>query len=216
MVLTDEDRTLAARALEPVDGHYAAFVVGAAWPLKRWPTSSYVELGRRLVAERGLQVVTVGGPDDQACDDIKSQIGQGAHSLRGKLGLTEALAVLERAALVVGNDTGLIHGAEAVGRDVLSILGPTSRQTGAYPHRTGSRVLEVNLPCRPCSQKGDRRCRLPHQECMRRLTPAIAFKAASQMCDRLVQSKESPCALESVQPEAGHRSHAGRRPGVES
>ena len=203
LTLRDEDRAKAASVLaggsvggvaftpsrfQPcVTGPFVAFVVGAAWPQKRWPTAHFIELGRLLAAEHGLTSVVLGGPADDHCDVIASGIGAGAVSLRGVLDLPAALGVIEQAALIVGNDTGLMHGAEAVGRQVAVLLGPTARETGAYPWRPGSLPLEVMLPCRPCSQKGDRPCQLARQECLLQLTPRRVLRALAPLLKRYEQ-----------------------------
>ena len=159
--------------------NYAALVVGAAWPQKRWPSEYFVELGRCLWKSHGLASLVLGGPEDTHGSAIATAIGPEALSVCGSASLLASLALTSTATLVVGNDTGLMHGAEALGRDVAVILGPTSRETGAHPWRLGSTAIAIDLPCRPCSQKGDRPCQLPRQECLLQLTPRRVLAAVS-------------------------------------
>jgi ADP-heptose:LPS heptosyltransferase len=79
---------------------------------------------------------------------------------------------------VIGNDTGLTYAAEALGVPVALILGPTSLETGAGSHADHSITLEAKVFCRPCSQKGDRRCyRRRHQLCFDLISTSQVFDA---------------------------------------
>jgi heptosyltransferase-2 len=57
------------------------------------------------------------------------------------------------------------------------LFGPTARQFGFFPYRSASRVVELDLPCRPCSAHGSRGCPLGHHHCMRRMTPNLVYPA---------------------------------------
>jgi heptosyltransferase III len=88
---------------------------GAGAPAKVWP--GMAALGRRLVA-RGLPVVAVTGPAEAAAEI------PGAHAARD-LTLRQLVALLERAAVFVGHDSGLTHLAAAVGGPTVALFGPT-------------------------------------------------------------------------------------------
>ena len=70
--------------------------------------------------------------------------------------------------VLVGNDSGLLHLAEAVGTPVVALFGPTVRAWGYFPWREESRILEHELECRPCSKMGEKPCRLPEKICLTR------------------------------------------------
>ena len=76
------------------------------------------------------------------------------------------MAILSLANYVIGSDTGLTHAAEALGKPVSMILGPTSRETGAGVNLKESINLEKDLWCRPCSQNGKALCYRTNQVCM--------------------------------------------------
>jgi ADP-heptose:LPS heptosyltransferase len=102
-----EDRAIAAG---PVVLH-----PGAGSPVKVWP--GMAALGRRLVA-RGLPVVAVTGPAEAAV------AWPGAH-VAHDLTLRQLVALFERAAVVVGHDSGLTHLAALVGGPTVALFGPT-------------------------------------------------------------------------------------------
>jgi heptosyltransferase-2 len=85
----------------------------------------------------------------------------------GKLSLLETAALLDRADLLVTNDTGVMHMAAALKTPVVALFGPTSGQLGFTPFRAPSIVIEKDLGCRPCSYHGSRRCPKSHFNCMR-------------------------------------------------
>jgi ADP-heptose:LPS heptosyltransferase len=122
---------------------------------KRWPVDLYAKLIRELVEQLGDRVTVVEGPDEMGvADEIVSALGQDRHlarvvRLRGSL--AETAALLERAELYVGSDSGLAHLAAAVGTPAVTIFAP------ADPDRVcpfGYRELVVQAPtaCAPCFQ----------------------------------------------------------------
>ncbi len=79
---------------------------------------------------RGARVVVLGGPGDEAAaEPVLQRLGpERAFSGVGKLDLLAAAAVVARARLYVGADSGLGHAAAAVGAPVLSLFGPTDER----------------------------------------------------------------------------------------
>jgi heptosyltransferase-2 len=66
----------------------------------------------------------------------------------------------------VGNDSGLMHLAEAVGVPVVALFGPTVQAFGYYPSLAQSRTLERRIACRPCSRNGSTPCPRRTGECL--------------------------------------------------
>ena len=88
-------------------------------------------------------------------------------NLDGKTTIRESMAIIANSRIAIGADTGFIHAAEALGKDVVMIMGPTSVETGAGVNRESSINIENNdVWCRPCSQNGSRKCYRSEQYCM--------------------------------------------------
>lgn len=165
---------------------YLACIPGATWPRKSWLAERYIELFSRQLGGGHTQVVLLGGPHDTICDQIAAAIsGDTVVNLKGKTSLEEALAVLSRSRLVIGSDTGLVHAGEALGIPAVMILGPTSRETGALSHYNRSRVHEVALWCRPCSQNGRRRCYRREQFCLTGITVGQVAESVTSLLERV-------------------------------
>jgi lipopolysaccharide heptosyltransferase I len=161
----------------PVDGSQPVVVLvpSARWPTKLWPARSFADLADRLRRDR-VRVVAVGGELPSPEDPLGGV--EGVVDLRGRTSLAELGAVLEHADLIIANDTGPMHLAAALGRRVITLMGPTDhRRTG--PYGTGHRILSTFPPCSPCFSKV---CRNPAgQICLRDLRPAEVYTAATQM-----------------------------------
>ena len=154
-----------------------AIAPGAAHATKRWPIEHWVELVRRITPT-GANVVVLGGPDDEReALAIVDAVGEHVGSLAGALGLQETGAVIRRAEVLISGDTGVMHMATGVGTPVVALFGPTVRQFGFFPYRSPSAVVELDLPCRPCSAHGTRRCPLGHHHCLRRILPEMVYGA---------------------------------------
>lgn len=99
-----------------VSGPFVLLAPGGAAhrPAKRWPVDRYASLAGRLAAQ-GLQPVIVGGPEDaEAAADIQRDCPE-ICSLIGRTSLLELGGLARRAVAAVGNDTGPMHIAAAVG-----------------------------------------------------------------------------------------------------
>jgi heptosyltransferase II len=162
------------------DRPIVAMAPGAAHATKRWPAEYWVDLGRRITPT-GADVVLLGGPDDAAlAGGIAQLAGSGVGSLAGALDLQETGAVIRRAEVLISGDTGVMHMATGVGTPVVALFGPTVRQFGFFPYRSASGVVELDLPCRPCSAHGSARCPLGHHRCMKQMLPDLVFASMAK------------------------------------
>jgi heptosyltransferase-2 len=149
-----------------------ALAPGAVGPAKRWPSTAYAELGRRLTAE-GFAVWILGGPGEKA---LATEIvgDTAARDLTGH-DLRDAILALAAAAAAVSNDSGLLHVAAALGTPAIGIFGPTSPWHWAPLNPLAATIeTTTELPCRPCHKPV---CRLVHHRCMRDIAPNAVLAA---------------------------------------
>jgi lipopolysaccharide heptosyltransferase II len=155
-------------------GQVAAFAPGAVGPSKRWPASYYAEAAKRLVGE-GFDIWVLGGPGETA---LAAEIAAGSDRIRDLTGpdLRTAILALAAAAVVVSNDSGLLHVAAALGTPSIGIFGPTSPWHWAPLNPLAGVIeTETQVECRPCHKPT---CRYGHHRCMREIPPERVVAAA--------------------------------------
>ena len=102
-----------ARTALPDAARHVVLAAGAADPARRWPADRFARLARLLREQQGLVTVALGAPGDP---DPGCEI-----NLIGRTTLPQTLALLARARLFVGNDSGLKHLAAAAAVPVMEI-----------------------------------------------------------------------------------------------
>jgi ADP-heptose:LPS heptosyltransferase len=156
--LSDNDRKQADELLQSigVSGDFIAVHAGSAQTIlakaKRWPSEKYAEFLSRLESETGLRPLLLEGPDEAGvADEIMSKMPADARPwvlrLRGNLGV--AGAILERAALYAGTDSGLAHLAAAVGKRAVTIFAPADPDR-VCPAGNRDLVVQPGCSCCPC------------------------------------------------------------------
>ena len=174
------DPTAAERArtlLPPGDGPLVVMAPGSVWPTKRWAAEGFATLARALV-EEGARVLLVGGPDDvTVADRVVALAGAGVSSLAGQTDLATSIALIDRAAVLVANDSAPMHLGCARGVPVVAIFCATTPALGYGPWGPRARVVEVDLACRPCGRHGGRTCPRGTEDCMRLVDPARVLAA---------------------------------------
>ncbi len=148
-----------------IGNNFVVILAIAAWKEKLYSLENYIKVSEAIVEKNNMQVVWIGGKNDINLTKINFNNDK-IIKIVGETSLIESMAILRHAKIVIGNDTGLTYASQALGTPTLLIEGPTSRETGAGHCQYGSQVLERDIWCRPCSQKGDRKCYRKKQYCL--------------------------------------------------
>jgi heptosyltransferase-2 len=142
-------------------------VPGAGFATKAWPATRWLEFLPCLLATGETPVLVLGGPREiELGERLAAAAPARVTNLCGRTSLTEAARLVAAARRIVTGDTGLLHMADAAGVPGVALFGGTTRELGFYPQGAGLRVLERELPCRPCSHVGRRACPLGHLACL--------------------------------------------------
>jgi heptosyltransferase I len=114
------DRWLKERGIEK----FALLNPGAGWGAKQWPPDRYGQVAITLI-ENGLKILVNFGPgEDEIAHAVKAASNGAAETFTGSL--TQLIALMRRARLLIGGDTGPMHLASALGVPVVGIFGPTN------------------------------------------------------------------------------------------
>ena len=141
---------------------------------KRWPAERFAAVADMLAEKTAAQIVLVGAAEES---DISEHVARLMRArpflLTGKTDLSQTAAVLRAADLLVTNDTGPAHIADAVGCPVIVVFGPTNPQT-TRPFSRTAEVVRRPPDCAPCMLRD---CPIDHR-CMTAVTPEDVFERA--------------------------------------
>ena len=151
---------------------FIVFTPGAIYgPSKQWPVEHYRELGEKLHIAFGYKIILLGTYDDIESSEKISQDHNWIYNYCGKTTLAQLLALLTKAQLLVGNDSGSMHLMAALQRPQIAVFGSTS-PTWTGPINSNATVISRNLACSPCFS---RTCRFGHYECLTQIHPETVF-----------------------------------------
>jgi heptosyltransferase-2 len=160
--------------------NYVVLAPGSVWATKRWPWPYYRQLAEYLLS-RELAVVLVGSHAERDTTD-KVAHGLPLINLAGKTTIGEVMYTIEKASLVVCNDSMALHLASAFKVPNVAIFCATSPEFGFGPWRNRAIIVQKeDLPCKPCARHGGQRCPTGTHACMEGLAPEVVITAAEQL-----------------------------------
>jgi heptosyltransferase II len=133
---------------------------------KCWPPSRFAELANRLQAETDADVILFGTASEAAVTRaISEELHRPPIDLTEKTAIADLPPLLSHCHLFIGNDSGAMHIAAAVGLPVVAVFGPTDPH-GTAPVTPRSTIVQQKPFCSPCFL---RHCPIDHR-CMRNIT----------------------------------------------
>lgn len=156
---------------------------GSAGASKRWFMERYAEVVRKLVKERGTQVVLVGASHDRpACEEVGRLSDVSPVNLAGQTSLSELYFLFQKSRLILGNDSGAGHLAAASGIPVVILTGAGDPDEIA-PWTEKKTVLFKKIFCSPCYRPTCRRKDHP-LECMDKIGTDEVWQAVIKWLDK--------------------------------
>ncbi len=147
--------------------------VSAGNPFRRWPADHFAHVAASLASRDSARriIITSGPSESEAADSIaataQERAGPAASRIVrcGEFDLSELRALVGRAALYIGGDSGPLHIAATTNVPVVALFGPTLPERSMPWRSSRAQAIAVDagqLPCRPCHQRhcvpGDFRC----------------------------------------------------------
>jgi heptosyltransferase-2 len=141
---------------------------------KCWPPPRFVEVANRLQSEVDADVILFGtAAEASVATAISSEMRRTPIDLTGKTTIADLPALLSQCHLFIGNDSGAMHVAAAVGLPVVGVFGPTDPE-GTSPVTPRCTIVQQKPYCSPCFL---RRCPTDHR-CMTAITADMVEAAA--------------------------------------
>ncbi len=157
-----------AKALRIAVGAGASY--GSA---KCWPPDRFAKALNSILSQTDADVVLFGTAGEAAVSSaIASELRRAPIDLTGKTPIGDLPALLSQCHLFLGNDSGAMHVAAAVGLPVVAIFGPTDPE-GTAPVTPSATLVQQKPYCSPCFL---RRCPTDHR-CMKAVTPEMVQAA---------------------------------------
>jgi ADP-heptose:LPS heptosyltransferase len=129
-----------------------ALCPGSAQPAKRWPVERFAAIARRLLRDPEVSIIVVGGEFEAAIGrELGAEWPQGRWwNAASRLSVLETAELVRRCALYVGNDTGAMHVAAAVGTRCVAVFSAHSPDRRWHPYGEDHVVLRTFPECRNC------------------------------------------------------------------
>jgi ADP-heptose:LPS heptosyltransferase len=165
--VSDDARRWVEETMHELPRPWLVLGVGSRWRTKRWPPEHFADLARQAQSHFGGTVFFVGGADEKHLAQATAvRLAGPRRDLTGETTLPQLVALLERADVMVANDTGPLHLAAALGRPVIAPYTCTkARLTG--PYGQFDNAVEARVWCQG---SGLKRC--DRLDCMKELTAA--------------------------------------------
>ncbi|MCS7213367.1 MAG: glycosyltransferase family 9 protein [Candidatus Calescibacterium sp.] len=104
--------------------------------------------------------------------------------------LKDVVAILYISDFFLGVDNGISHIASSLSKPCFVIFGPTVPEFGFFPNFSAYRILQTDLPCRPCSLHGPNTCPRSHFACMKNLKPDFVVREFLDFIKNQIDSME--------------------------
>lgn len=172
----------------PNDGGrtWVAVGPGSKMPSKRWPLKRFETVIRELINQFDIWPVVFGGEEDRIIGDwLLKKWGRG-YNAAGALNIRSGLAAMKRCQFFIGNDTGTMHMAAAVGLSCVAIFSSRERPGLWYPHGTGHKIFRTPIDCEGC---GLVECLERGNECINRITTGEVLDASRDVLKARIRVK---------------------------
>lgn len=154
--IPDEERSNIMALLNEKGIKEGDYIIGinpsSTWVTKRWKQERFANLSDKLISNYGAKIVIIGGKNDECFVDsvLNAMKREGIKIITGSI--KELIATISFFQIYIGNDSGPIHIASAIGIPCVGIFGPSSlARNGPFK----SEMYSVQSPsfCSPCFTK---------------------------------------------------------------
>src|SRR5205085_11657922 len=178
--------------------------------MKQWPADYFALVVDRLIETHGARIALIGAPGEEPiADELTARLrrADAVTSLIGKLPLAELPALLARASLFLGNDSGPKHIAAGLGVPTVGVHSGTTDVREWGPIGPNAVAVAREMVCSPCYLSSPEDCRRG-LACLRQLSPETVYN----VCRRLLLFTATATPAHPAKPGAGQPARPARRP----
>ncbi len=158
-----------------VENKFIAWCVGASYEHKTLSKEQIVDVCNNL----SIPIVLLGGKREKVIGNhiLKESSNQNIYNFCGSISLDQSSYLISKSALVLTNDTGLMHIAASFQKQIISFWGCTKPKLGFYPYMADKKSIQIifNPLKRPCSKHGSS-CRLTEKGCVKNIKSNIILE----------------------------------------
>lgn len=166
-------QTLLAAGARPNAPRIAVGAGASYGSAKCWPPDRFAKALNVLLTRQDADIVLFGTTAEiPVSNAIAADLQRAPINLTGKTSIAELPGLLSQCHLFLGNDSGAMHVAAAMGVPVVAIFGPTDPD-GTSPVTPRATIVQQKPYCSPCFL---RRCPTDHR-CMTAVTPVMVEAA---------------------------------------
>lgn len=170
------------------EDHLVLINPGSDWPSKRWPIERYGELLNRLKKIfPSIEFGIIGTKEEiKLANFLKEEVGEKVFTLSGKIHLEIFPALLEKADILITNDSGPSHIARAIGIPVVILAGPSYPAYFTIKGDADSSVIYHPVSCAPCLKVSCNK-----MDCWKAISIEEVFEATSKILKRIIYATGS-------------------------
>jgi heptosyltransferase-2/heptosyltransferase-3 len=156
---------------------------GTGGPTKHWRGERWATVATMLTAQPDLRIVLTGGPAEESLvNAVAAAMQQTTLTLAGQTSIGQLAALLGRAALVLGVDSGPLHLAVSQGVPTIHLFGPSDQERfGPWGDPARHRIVRAGLWCSPCGVFSACPRHTDPPECMEAITVADVIRTARSL-----------------------------------
>lgn len=149
--LLEAEHLLNRNSIDNKRNYYIGFQLGTSTGNRRWPLKYFAALGNMLHQDKRAQVVLLGNSDEKGMGEkLAGLMEVKPLDFIGRTNLSVLAAILKKCVLLVTNDTGTMHLAEAVGTRCVALFFESANPFQTGPYGAGHIICAPELDCFPC------------------------------------------------------------------
>jgi ADP-heptose:LPS heptosyltransferase len=155
-------------------GHWIGIAPFAKYRGKIYPLEQMEKVVATLSQQAGVSIFLFGGKgDEEATLRLWEERYKHTRNVIGRYSLDQELILISQLDVLLCMDSANMHFASLVGTSVIPIWGATHPYSGFYGYGQAHELaIQTDLPCRPCSVFGKKRCYRGDWACLTQIAPA--------------------------------------------